>query len=349
MWTSTYSKVIKSVKKEAVWQRWTDVNRWHEWIPNVESCQLEKPFISGSSFTLKPKGSPAMTVELLNVKRDSSFTGCTRFFGATMYDIHEMHQDPQGIRLTVTLKVTGPLGFLWRKLVAEKIEANLPILLRNLASVLGAPDLRNPVLSDKQNTAIAPKPKLHVISSGSQKQKQKPKSKPKKSKIKGSVSSLKKTNPLLESIPNESEISNRKVAHKMSTQTKPKLVTSTSKPKTKSSTTAKKAKPASKKTTVKKVAAKKSSTATKTVKAKTTASSAKKKTAKTKLKLVTAKKSAPKKTSSLTKTTKAKSSASSIKKKTAKPAKSKSLTVTKTSTSSKPKPKAKAKSKAKGK
>ena len=348
MWTSTYSKVIKSVKKEAVWQRWTDVNHWHEWIPNVESCQLEKPFASGSSFFLKPKGSPSMTVELLNVKRDHSFTGCTRFFGATMYDIHEMHQDPQGIRLTVTLKVTGPLGFLWRKLVAEKIEANLPILLRNLASVLGAPDLKNPVLSDKQSTAIAPKPKLHVVSSGSQKQKQKPKSKPKKSKIKVSVSSLKKTNPLLQSIPNESEISNRKVAHTMSTQTKPKLVTSTSKPKTKSSTT-KNAKPASKKTTVKKVAAKKSTTATKTVKAKTTASSAKKKTVKAKLKLVTAKKTAPKKKSSLTKTTKAKSSTSSIKKKTAKPAKSKSLTATKTSSSPKSKPKAKAKSKAKGK
>jgi hypothetical protein len=346
MWTSTYSKVIKSVKKEAVWQRWTDVNHWHEWIPNVESCQLEKPFVSGSSFILKPKGSPSMTVELLNVKRDHSFTGCTRFFGATMYDIHEMHQDPQGIRLTVTLKVTGPLGFLWRKLVAEKIEANLPILLRNLASVLGAPDLRNPVLSDKENTAISPKPKLHVIGSGSQKQKQK--SKPKKSKIKVSVSSLKKTNPLLKSIPNESEISNRKVAQTMSTQTKPKLVTSTSKPKTKSSTV-KKTKPTAKKSTVKKVAVKKSTTATKTVKAKATASSAKKKTVKAKLKLVTAKKTAPKKKSSLTKTTKAKSSASTIKKKTAKPAKSKSLTATKTSTSSKPKPKAKAKSKAKGK
>ena len=89
MWTRSFSKVFKNLKKEDIWQRWSDVNNWHEWIPNVESCQLEKPFASGNSFTLKPKDSPAVTVQLLDVKKDRTFTGCTHFFGATLYDTHE--------------------------------------------------------------------------------------------------------------------------------------------------------------------------------------------------------------------------------------------------------------------
>ncbi|MBM3468403.1 MAG: hypothetical protein FJX71_03110 [Alphaproteobacteria bacterium] len=136
MWTRSHSKVFKSVEKKAIWDRWSDVNNWHEWVPNVEFCRLDKPFATGSQFILKPKGAPAITVQLVEVERDQKFTGCTRFFGATMYDTHEMKKDPEGgVRLTVTLRVTGPLGFIWRKLVAEKIEANLPRLMRDLTDL----------------------------------------------------------------------------------------------------------------------------------------------------------------------------------------------------------------------
>ena len=135
MWKRSHSKVFKSVDKEAIWQCWSDVNRWHEWVPNIEYCRLDKPFVAGNRFTLKPKGASAVSVELLEVEKGQKFTGCTRFFGATLYDTHEMRNDTNGIRVTVTLKVTGPLGFLWRKLVAEKIEATLPKLMQNLMGV----------------------------------------------------------------------------------------------------------------------------------------------------------------------------------------------------------------------
>lgn len=339
MWSSSCSKVFKSVKKEAIWQRWADVNSWHEWIPNVESCRLDKPFASGSSFTLKPKNSSAVTVQLLNVKRDQTFTGCTRFFGATMYDIHEMHQDPQGIRLTVTLKVTGPLGFLWRKLVAEKIEANLPTLLKNLANVASAgaasatsvPDFKRPQLYTKPITSTDHKPRLHLITSEPQKPKAKPKKSKSKSKSKIGTSAIKKTNSLLQSTQHVSESSNRKETKSMLTATKPKLSTPVrkkvkAKAKPKSSTSAlkkpkvKTAANAVKKTTLKKKVAKK------TTAKKTTAKKSKPKTS-------AAKKATPKKTTLASK--KAKTKTTAAKKATAKP-----------KAKAKAKPKAKAKSKA---
>lgn len=197
MWTRTHSKVIKSVNEEAIWDRWCDVNNWHEWVPNIEYCQLEKPFQTGSQFILKPKGASAVIVQLVDVIKDQKFTGCTRFFGATMYDTHEMHKDPQGIRLTVTLRVTGPLGFFWRMLVAEKIANNLPTLIKNLAGVVSTPVLKKAKLQIKSRTPVPKKPKLQLIASAPEKAK--PKSSPsavvKKPKVKISASALKKDKP----------------------------------------------------------------------------------------------------------------------------------------------------------
>jgi hypothetical protein len=346
MWTSSCSKVFKSINKEAIWQRWSDVNTWHEWIPNIESCRLDKPFASGNSFTLKPKGSPEVTVKLLNVKREHTFTGCTRFFGATMYDIHEMHQDPQGIRLTVTLKVMGPLGFLWRKLVAEKIEANLPTLLKNLAGLAGATDYKNPLEQFKHTPSTDRKPKLHLLTPISPKEKSKTTKRKPKRKLTISTTALKKTNALLQSIPHDSTNPNGKVNSSMFTATQPKLSTTT-------------LKPIAKKTKAKKPKAKKVSLASK--KAKTKSTKAKKASGvKSKAKKTTAKKTTAKKAKSRTKSASAKKTTAkkatakkatakkaTAKKATAKKATAKKATAKKRTTAKKAATKTKVKAKAK--
>lgn len=285
MWTASYSKVIKSVKKEAIWQRWSDVSTWQEWMPNIESCKLDKTFVTGSRITLKPKGSSAVTVELVEVKKDQRFIGCTRFFGATMYDIHEMHQDPQGIRLTVTLKVTGPLGFFWRKLVGEKIEANLPKLVNNLASLASAPALKKDLVLPKPSILGTKKPNLQLVTSVPQSAKPRQAAAvPKKAKLKSSVSTLKKlelSKPMSEKSTAKTTTTAKKDAPKKKAAPKPKAKTAAAKsPKT----VAKKAKPAAKAKT-KTLAAKKPKTVAKKAKPAT----------KTKTKAVASKKPAVKK------------------------------------------------------
>jgi hypothetical protein len=127
MWTRSYNKVFTHVTKEQIWKTWTDINNWPQWNSNVEFCKLEEPFKVGSHFTLKPKKAPAVKIELVKVVEKQKFTDCTRFFGAKMYGTHEMHDEPGGgIKLTVTMKITGPLSFIWRKLVAENIVAKIP-------------------------------------------------------------------------------------------------------------------------------------------------------------------------------------------------------------------------------
>lgn len=126
MWIRTYSKIYKGLSKETVWKIWTDVNNWPAWHGDLDSCTLKGSFKKGNHFLLKPKGMKAVKIDLLEVEKEKKFTDCTTFFGAIMYDTHELEETNEGLKVTNTLKVTGFLRFLWIKLVAQNIAATVP-------------------------------------------------------------------------------------------------------------------------------------------------------------------------------------------------------------------------------
>lgn len=126
MWTRTYNKVFANVSSEAIWQLWTDVNNWPNWHGDLEYCKLEGSFVVGNNFMLKPKGVRAVKITLVEIDKGRKFTDCTSFPGAKMYDTHALEKTPQGIKLTNTLVVTGPLRWVWIKLVAKNVAATIP-------------------------------------------------------------------------------------------------------------------------------------------------------------------------------------------------------------------------------
>ena len=126
MWTRTYTKTVTGVKKEDVWKVWTDVNNWPTWHGDLDYCKLEGDFVVGNHFMLKPKGVGPVKIVLTEIDDGKSFTDCTTFFGAKMYDTHAMEETPEGLKLTNTLKVTGPLRWLWIKLVAQNVADTIP-------------------------------------------------------------------------------------------------------------------------------------------------------------------------------------------------------------------------------
>lgn len=125
MWQRIYCKSFQDIKPKAIWHVWTDINNWSTWNPGIEYCTLKEPFALGSSFTLKPIGAPAVQVKLVAVEPQRMFTDCTFFLGAKMYGMHTIEETEQGINLTTTVTITGPLGFLWRTLVGKKVAAKM--------------------------------------------------------------------------------------------------------------------------------------------------------------------------------------------------------------------------------
>lgn len=128
MWQQSYETVTNEVTKEQVWKTWADVNHWHDWDDGIEYARTNDEFKVGCRFTLKPKGGPSVTIEIIESMFQKHFTDLTKFPFARMFGRHEMESLPDGgLRLKTTMSLTGPLSFLWRKLVAQKIADDLPV------------------------------------------------------------------------------------------------------------------------------------------------------------------------------------------------------------------------------
>lgn len=135
MWTKSFSKFYPSIKAKNIWEIWTDINNWPKWHDDLEYCKMDGPFEVGSNFILKPKGVKAVKIVLTDIKRGKEFTDCTTFFGAKMYDTHAIEETPEGAWLTNALIVTGPLKWLWIKLVAQNMADTVPEETENLVNL----------------------------------------------------------------------------------------------------------------------------------------------------------------------------------------------------------------------
>jgi hypothetical protein len=135
MWKKTYTQTFKDLNRETIWRIWTDINNWTTWHDDLDYCKIEGDFAVGNHFMLKPEGAPAVKIMLTQINKGYSFTDCTTFFGAKMYDTHSMMETENGLELTNTLIVKGPLKWLWIKLVAKNVADSIPHETENLAKL----------------------------------------------------------------------------------------------------------------------------------------------------------------------------------------------------------------------
>ena len=125
MWSKHHSMSFEGVRPEQVWKVWSDVNQWHVWQGDIEYARLEGAFETGQVFKFRPKGGPELDIELTEVKPLAGYADLTRFPLAKMHDAHEIVDHGDRLEIRNTLTVSGPLGFLWRKLVAEGVAASI--------------------------------------------------------------------------------------------------------------------------------------------------------------------------------------------------------------------------------
>ncbi|MBS0029848.1 SRPBCC family protein [Chitinophaga sp. 22321] len=137
MWSQSHTLVTKDATKEQMWKLFADVNNWHTWDDGIEYAKLEGKFEKGNHFLLKPKKGPKIKIELYETIPNSKFVDLTHFPLAKMYGEHTFEDTPEGLKLTVTMTVSGILGFLWEKIVAQDIVNNLPQEMQNQVRVAG--------------------------------------------------------------------------------------------------------------------------------------------------------------------------------------------------------------------
>lgn len=135
MWIREHDKVFEGLSKEAAWSVWTDVNNWGEWHNDLDHCKMEGDFVVGNHFMLKPTGAKAVKIDLIEITPGVSFTDCTSFPGAKMYDTHILKEVDGGLLLKNKIVVTGPLKWLWVKIVAEHVAKTVPDDLERFVSL----------------------------------------------------------------------------------------------------------------------------------------------------------------------------------------------------------------------
>lgn len=126
MWKKSYSVLTQEVTKEQIWKLTTHIDHWQDWDDTVEYSNLLGEFKEGSFFILKPKGGPKVKIKLVEVIPFQKFTDLTSFPFAKMYGEHTYEETENGLKITITMTVTGLLSRLWIKLVAQDIVENLP-------------------------------------------------------------------------------------------------------------------------------------------------------------------------------------------------------------------------------
>jgi hypothetical protein len=126
MWTSSYTQDVSGVSAQRVWDVWADVEGWAAWQDDVEHASLEGPFATGGRISFKPRGGPKVRIDLVDVRAPSRFVDVTRFPLARMVDTHELVETDEGLQIRNTLRMEGPLAFVWRRLVGEGVAKSLP-------------------------------------------------------------------------------------------------------------------------------------------------------------------------------------------------------------------------------
>jgi hypothetical protein len=126
MWIKTHKTLAKNVTKEQIWTIWSDINVRHLWDLDTEWARLDGAFQVGCVFQFKPKGGPQLSMTITECTTLVSFTDCFKAPLCKLYGIHSMKETDNGLEITTSIKIVGALGFLLRKIIGEKVAAEVP-------------------------------------------------------------------------------------------------------------------------------------------------------------------------------------------------------------------------------
>ncbi|MGI8645852.1 MAG: SRPBCC family protein [Nocardioides sp.] len=121
-----------SAPPRAFFARWADLATWPDWNEDTEWARLDGAFGLGGTGTLKPRGAPRVRFTITRLD-DHEFADTSRMPGGRITFAHRIDETADGTRLTVSVDIAGPLGFLWRRILGggfrDSLQADLDRLV----------------------------------------------------------------------------------------------------------------------------------------------------------------------------------------------------------------------------
>jgi hypothetical protein len=135
MTTIATAHISSTAAPAAFFERWADMATWPEWNLDTEWVRLDGPFVEGATGVLKPKGGPKVAFTVERLVPGCEFVDVSKLFGARLTFAHTVRELAGGCEVSVTVTLTGPLGRLWRLILAKGIAASAQPDLERLGAV----------------------------------------------------------------------------------------------------------------------------------------------------------------------------------------------------------------------
>lgn len=137
MWTFEH-RITAAITQEQVWAVWTDVERWNAWDPGVSWAKLDGTFAVGTTCTLKPKDGPRVRAVITRCDRPLGFAAESHLPLCRLVFDHRVVEVSGGVQLTHRVTMTGPMTFLFRRLIGASIERDMPVAMARLVELATA-------------------------------------------------------------------------------------------------------------------------------------------------------------------------------------------------------------------
>jgi hypothetical protein len=123
------------IDRDRLFRALADLKRWPEWDDDIEAVEHEGAPDAGSRFTLRLKDGSAVTLTVAAIEPPSIFVDQAKLPLARMQSRHELLPAEGGrTRLRHVITLSGPLAWLWDRLVARKIVEGLPRQTERMAA-----------------------------------------------------------------------------------------------------------------------------------------------------------------------------------------------------------------------
>jgi hypothetical protein len=133
MWTTEHSHET-TVAPEAIWQRWTDVERWPEWNGDIERIELRGPFAAGSTIAMTPHGQATLYLRIAEVVQGELFVDEAEVDGTVVRTLHRIDRLGGGrVRVVYRLEASGPAAEEIGPAVSADFDDTIAALLEHAA------------------------------------------------------------------------------------------------------------------------------------------------------------------------------------------------------------------------
>ena len=108
MWSREHTAQT-DVAPQAIWQTWTEVERWPEWNGDIARITLSGPFAAGSTIAMTTHEQDTVELRIAQVEEGELFVDEAEVAGTTVRTLHRIDRLDDGrVRIVYRLEASGP-------------------------------------------------------------------------------------------------------------------------------------------------------------------------------------------------------------------------------------------------